>query len=870
MWAVKLQSIYQQICILTIYRAPDGNYNNFLTQLEKILQKIYDPKINLILCGDINVNYLKNSSRRSQLDALLMSYNLISTVNFPTRTQNNSSSIIDNIFIDSTRFEHYSIFPLTNGLSDHDAQMLIISIPQSQPPEHLTRYIRKVNKHTITDFQFNLSYETWDSIFEGDDVNEIFNSFLNTYLRIFYSSFPLIKAKRRAANNSWITQGIKISCKHKRTLYVTSRNSDNPAIKKFYKDYCKILTEVIKEAKKLYYDAQIISSNNKMKKTWDIINLETHRKTNNGEIQSLKIEDKYVTNQQSIAESFNTYFLSVVDNIKNNNTQNHSKNMQNTINSDSLNQFMSHTHNVAYPHMKHNPTTTKEIDEIIKSLKVKDSHGYDEISTKILKISSPFIISPLNYICNKALFKGIFPDRLKFSVIKPLYKKGNKQDTSNYRPISLLTSFSKIFEKVMLNRLLTHLTKFSILSNEQYGFRTKLTTENATYKLTNEILNAMNNKLIVGGIFCDLEKAFDSVNHNILLAKLEFYGITGTDNALYKSYLENRYQRVSIYNKNLNNSTFSSWGKVKHGVPQGSIIGPVLFLIYVNDLPKAINNKSIPLLFADDTSILFTHSNLTDFTKNINTVFDTLNKWFDNNLLCVNFEKTHYIHFVTKNSTPTDMHIGIDNNIIPNVTCTKFLGLTVDNSLTWKTHIELLINKLSTACYIIRAVKPYMSHSTLITIYYSLFHSVMAYGIIFWGNSTNNPKIFKIQKRAIRIIMGRKSRDSCRNLFKELKILPFVSQYIFSLLLFVINNKNYFITNLENHSIHTRSSNNLHLPQANLAIYQKGVYYTGVKVFNNLPQDIKNISDNPKRFKRVLKHFLTTQSYYTMEEYYTR
>jgi hypothetical protein len=226
----------------------------------------------------------------------------------------------------------------------------------------------------------------------------------------------------------------------------------------------------------------------------------------------------------------------------------------------------------------------------------------------------------------------------------------------------------------------------------------------------------------------------------------------------------------------------------------------------VNNLPKAINNKSIPVLFADDTSILFTHSNLTDFINNINTVFDTLNKWFDDNLLCINFEKTHYIHFVTKNSMPIDMHIGYDNKIIPNVMYTKFLGLSVDNTLTWKTHLDLLINKLSTACYVIQAVKPYMSHSTLITIYYSLFHSVMAYGIIFWGNSTNSSRIFKIQKRAIRIIMGQKSRDSCRDLFKELKMLPFISQYIFSLLLFIVNNKNYFITNLENHNIHPRSS----------------------------------------------------------------
>jgi hypothetical protein len=174
----------------------------------------------------------------------------------------------------------------------------------------------------------------------------------------------------------------------------------------------------------------------------------------------------------------------------------------------------------------------------MKSFKSKDSHGYDEISTKILKISSPFISSPLNYICNKVLVKGIFPDRLKFSILKPLYKKGSKTDISNYRPTSLLTSSSKIFEKVMQTRLLEHLINNNILSTEQYGFRMKLTTENATYKLTNEVVNAMNNRLIVGGIFCDLKKAFNCVNHDILLSNLEIYGITGKDKELYQSYLK--------------------------------------------------------------------------------------------------------------------------------------------------------------------------------------------------------------------------------------------------------------------------------------------------------------------------------------------
>jgi hypothetical protein len=220
--------------------------------------------------------------------------------------------------------------------------------------------------------------------------------------------------------------------------------------------------------------------------------------------------------------------------------------------------------------MKYHCTTTKEIENIIRSLKSSNSCGYNEVPLKLLKSFSYLISSLLNYICSRTLFTGVFPDKLKYATIRPLFKKGNKDDKSNYRPISILTSFSKIFEKVLKTRLLKHLTYHNILVKEQYGFRTKLKTDNATYLLTNEIQNALNNNLLIDGIFCDLEKAFDCVNHKILLTKLECYCITGNHYKLYKSYLMDKYQRTLLYNEN-GNITSTTWSEVEHGVPQGSV-----------------------------------------------------------------------------------------------------------------------------------------------------------------------------------------------------------------------------------------------------------------------------------------------------------
>lgn len=290
-----------------------------------------------------------------------------------------------------------------------------------------------------------------------------------------------------------------------------------------------------------------------------------------------------------------------------------------------------------------NPTTACEITTIIAGLKNSDSKGYDELSVCLLKKCSYELVLPLTSIFNQSILEGTVPDQLKIAKVVPVYKSENRSLVSNYRPISVLPAISKILEKLVYNRVIDFINEHNILNDSQYGFRKKYSTYMALIDLTDSISECIDTGDVTVGIFLDLAKAFDTVNHKILLGKLSHYGIRGTALDWFCSYLNNRLQYVCV------NKVNSSYKQICCGVPQGSILGPLLFLLYINDLPKVSTYFKF-IMFADDTNIFAKGKDIDNLVNNINYELEHISKWFGANLLSLNVKKTNYIIFGNKNS----------------------------------------------------------------------------------------------------------------------------------------------------------------------------------------------------------------------------
>lgn len=843
-----------------IYRTPvkvKSHVAIFLHQLDKLLYYLSNKfkKSNVIVCGDWNIDILDSTSQTRDLITVLHNYNLEPHIRVSTRGTSCLDQIASNI--KTVTAQIHNLY-----LSDHETAQSITFQIKADIKKHISwfEYKRDFNKVNIQKFCECISSLSFADVYNSEQLDVAFNEFHDIFCLIYNLCFPTIRVKRnnRPTNTKWLTKGLKKAIKTKRKLFVVYKNQAKSKNKNrlHLTNYKKILRKCMLTAKRINNMKFIRNSKSKCIATWKTISSTLTNPISHSDINMIKFNNLTTSDPQIISNNFNSYFI----------------NLTSTNNEDILLNPIDIPINNFTIYLK--PVSEKETYNIIMGLRNSKASGYDDVVTHIIKSCASYISKPMTYIINLSFLEGSFPEKLKISVVKPLHKKGDKTDPNNYRPISILSVFSKVFEKAMLARLNNFLEKYRILNNSQFGFRKNSSTSLACFHLVKYITESINEKTPIVSIFLDMSKAFDFVNHKLLLTKLEKYGIRGQALLWLESYLIGRMQCVEIVkltdqNRNILTKTCvkSQLLNICSGVPQGSVLGPLLFLLYINDLPNATPHKC--LLFADDTTLLIKSNNKETFQTDINGAIDNVITWLTKNQLHINVDKTKIMQFLSYQTTPLTLKVTYNNIPISEVDDYKFLGLTLDKNLNWKMHIDSLCKRIDRFVFALRRLRQTVSTEAATTAYYGYVASLLSYGIILWGNSVEINRVFLLQKKCLRAIANAKFLDSCKPLFKKFKILPLPCMYIKEICMFVKCNQHLFQLrrNVTNRHIRAQYFDLLYQPPCKTFIYRKNVYNLCIEIYNNLPADLKSLKVHV--FKSQLTNWLLDRCFYNLHEFFT-
>jgi len=844
--------LINEIIISVVYHSPSASDALFMDILKEIIVDFAENK-QFILLGDLNIDISKNNYYSKKLQSIMGELGLKNYVPTFTRVTNNSQTMIDLAY--SNEFLNCDVWD-SPKITDHD--ILSIKLPKNQRNLNKQNYFIGRNFKKFDNIKFTkILTKTINKIDKSFDnnVNSIANHVIGSMEQTLNQVVPLKKFKiiNKWKSREWFDDEIKTVKNKKNQLYKIAKETKEDIYWNEFKKIRNKLTKLIKQKKREYNDSTIDKNKKDNKKLWKHLKQIVSKKPKNS-VSKVQFDNKICDKNEDIADNFNKFFIDSITEI-NGAILNSS---QNNNNCDNLLINTINDNNEGW--LSFREVTSKELSDIVNKLENK-ACTEDGINAEVIKKAWPYINEQFVKLVNMSLKTGEFPAEWKNSLITPIQKIQNTIKANEFRPINVLPTFEKILETVVYKQLIKYLDDNNILVPEQSGFRESHSCETALQCVLNEWKLNCDNQQKTGVAFLDFKRAFETIDRNFLSKKLNNYGLKCNVLKWFKSYLTDRTQQVKF------NNVTSSKRKTIYGVPQGSILGPILFLIYINDLNKVLKYCKCKM-FADDTIIYYSSSDSIEIENKINYDLNNLAIWLKSNTISLNVSKTKFmlVRGVQASMPNVNCNIKIENEKIENVNVIKYLGVMIDKHLNFREHIGYIIKKISKKVNFLFRIGDSVSPLTRTIIYKSIVAPHFDYcSTIFLSiGETELDLLQKAQNRAMRAIIRCSKFTPIKQMLNALYFVNVRQRIVLNTLIFVHKMKlklspSYLAESLklvgEIHTYNTRQRGNIHITKRNQTTSQHTLMYSGFKIYNELPKNIKSI-DNVNTFRREAKKYV--------------
>ena len=838
--------------VITWYRPPSSKIELF-DYIQAILGKVECENKEVFLMGDVNCDLFANvfTCYTNKMNEISDSFHLKQVITEATRVTEKGESLIDHIYT-TCPDKICKSGVIHTGMSDHCFVYVIIGKEKNIFKQNYYKYSinRNYKKLDENSFISDMRKVNWSEITCHDNIDDAVNDFENKFLKVANIHAPMRRKRVRKQISPWLTDEIVKAMRERDKLKKEASKSNSPQSWMEYRKHKNKVNGMIKTSKKSFINNEINTKDSK--KIWKGLRYIVPGKAKSSKISSIMTETGEKTDPKEIANCLNDYFATIGPNL--------AKDIPD-VNTTCSSQF-DQNHHQGGDKFNFSLITEEYVFDQLCSLSNNKATGTDDISSKLLKLSAKEIVAPLTYLINLSLSSGTFPKSWKNARICPIYKGGKNSEPCNYRPISILPILSKIVERAVFDQMYPHLNSNNMLHENQSGFRPCFSTSSALLNVTEDWLNAIDKGCYVGIVMLDLKKAFDTVNHNILINKLHAYGMASNVIKWFSNYLNDRRHMTYV------NGVKSNEQNATCGIPQGSILGPLLFIMYVNDLPNCVSNSQVSM-YADDTGLYYISRNIKDIVSKINEDLENVSNWLTRNKLSLNVKKTEFMIIGTSQRlakiVDSDINIKIKNERIKRVKSCKHLGVIIDETLSWGKHVDHVTKKVAPGLYYLRKSSSILPQKMQVLLYNAIIIPHLSYCNIIWGrcNKTLQNKCQVLQNRAAKIITSVNMYSSSSQALQDLNWdnLNVKLTHNEAITMYkIVNNLapqylcNKFKRKEENYNM--RVSNTLCIDKPNTEYKRRSFTYRGAKLWNSLEENIKN-AVNVTTFKQQLRNVIT-------------